>query len=159
MEPVKPIKRSEELTPLSREHHDGLLFVWKIRQGIKNGTSLSVLSDYLSWYRENHLEPHFKEEEQILPSLIQSENLRNQFQFEHASIRTLIEKSILTPEIDTMEKLANTVNDHIRFEERVLFPHVEEVTDPKLLKNVTQNLQPHTCSVDWQNEFWVVKKH
>ena len=29
---IKPIKRSKQLAPLSREHHDGLMYVWKIRE-------------------------------------------------------------------------------------------------------------------------------
>ena len=40
MEEIKPLKRSKELAPLSREHHDGLLFAWKIKQGLANGTPI-----------------------------------------------------------------------------------------------------------------------
>ena len=32
-----PIKRSEFLKPISREHHHGLLLCWKIRAGLKKG--------------------------------------------------------------------------------------------------------------------------
>ena len=32
-----PIKRSEYLKPLSRDHHQGLLLCWKIRTGLKKG--------------------------------------------------------------------------------------------------------------------------
>ena len=43
---AKPIKRSKQLSPLSREHHDGLLFAWKIRQGFENGTPLEEMRKY-----------------------------------------------------------------------------------------------------------------
>lgn len=33
------MKRNENLVPLSRDHHFGLLCCWKIRQGIKKEVS------------------------------------------------------------------------------------------------------------------------
>ena len=43
----KPIKRSEELVSLSRDHHDGLLLSWKIRTGINKGIELKRIADYV----------------------------------------------------------------------------------------------------------------
>ncbi|MEO5946621.1 MAG: hypothetical protein ABIP79_07360, partial [Chitinophagaceae bacterium] len=56
---TKPIKRSKQLTPLSREHHDGLLFAWKIRQGLENETPLEQLRKYTMWFWQQHIKPHF----------------------------------------------------------------------------------------------------
>jgi len=58
----KPIKRSPQLAPLSREHHDGLMFVWNLRQGLKNGTSNDELRKYILWFWTNHIKPHFFQE-------------------------------------------------------------------------------------------------
>ncbi|MBK8139946.1 MAG: hypothetical protein IPK57_02320 [Chitinophagaceae bacterium] len=56
---IKPIKRSSQLAPLSREHHDGLLFAWKIKQGLDNKTPLDKLRKYSLWYWQQHIKPHF----------------------------------------------------------------------------------------------------
>ena len=50
MEEIKPLKRSKELAPLSREHHDGLLFAWKIKQGLANGNA-SLIFNSKGMYR------------------------------------------------------------------------------------------------------------
>lgn len=66
MQDIKPIKRCKQLIPLSREHHDGLLFVWKLRQGLKNNTTVGVLRNFCNWYWTQHIKPHFHQEEKIL---------------------------------------------------------------------------------------------
>ena len=43
MNQPKPIKRSKELVPLSKEHHEGLLFAWKIKQGLQNGIGIEAM--------------------------------------------------------------------------------------------------------------------
>ena len=68
----KPIKRSKELAPLSREHHEGLLFAWKIKQGLKNETETKLIAEYVQWFWKNHLQEHFTEEEQILAPYLQT---------------------------------------------------------------------------------------
>ena len=40
---TKPLKRNPNLVPLSREHHYGLLFCWKLKQGLANGTDPEIL--------------------------------------------------------------------------------------------------------------------
>src|SRR5215510_2478864 len=88
---TKPIKRSKELAPLSREHHDGLLFAWKIKQGLDNGTSLDMLRDYTRWFWINHIKPHFKDEEKVLVKFLPADNpMVQQMVKEHEQIRDLI---------------------------------------------------------------------
>ena len=63
---IKPIKRSTQLAPLSREHHEGLLFVWKIRQGIKKEVHPERMIAFVQWFWSTELEPHFRKEENVL---------------------------------------------------------------------------------------------
>src|SRR5688572_14989203 len=63
---IQPIKRSEQLAPLSREHHDGLLFAWKLRQGLAKAIPVETLSSYCIWYWKNHIKQHFHHEEDII---------------------------------------------------------------------------------------------
>ncbi len=62
----KPIKRNENMVPLSRDHHFGLLFCWKIRQGLKAKIDLERIRKYILHFWKSHLEQHFKEEETLL---------------------------------------------------------------------------------------------
>ncbi len=44
-----PIKRSEFLIQLSRDHHFTLLFCWKIKEGLKKDIPL-ILKDYVLFF-------------------------------------------------------------------------------------------------------------
>ena len=159
MEEIKPIKRSKELAPLSREHHDGLLFVWKIKQGLANNTPVETLCNYTRWFWTNHIKPHFKDEEKVLAKFLATDNPLVQQMFkEHAQIRDMIVQLDKEPDSRTLELLAESVNDHIRFEERQLFAYAEEILTPDQLNEIYSEL-PHEshCDTQWNDEFWVKK--
>lgn len=159
MEEIKPIKRSKELAPLSREHHDGLLFVWKIKQGLANGTALETLCNYTRWFWSNHIKPHFKDEEKVLVKFLPADNdLVQQMFKEHALIRDLIISLDKIPDAGSLQLLANLINDHIRFEERQLFAYAEENLTTEQLDEIYKEL-PHdsSCNTEWKDEFWVKK--
>lgn len=165
MENAKPIKRSKELAPLSRDHHDGLLFAWKIKQGLINGAPIESLVNYTRWYWNNHLAAHFKNEEEVLVKfLTPGDPLLHQMLQDHAQIWELVNS--LNKEADTkmLKSLAELINDHIRFEERKLFVYIEQVSTPEQLKEIYDGL-PKEISCDtgpnanaWTDEFWLKRK-
>ena len=159
MEETKPIKRSKELAPLSREHHDGLLYAWKIKQGLANGTSIETLCEYTRWFWTNHLEAHFKDEETVLVKFLPAENsLVLQMFKEHTQIRDLITSPDKEANPGSLQLLAELINNHIRFEERKLFTYAEEVLTPVQLNEIYNDLPNEThCITEWENEFWVKK--
>lgn len=71
---IQPIKRTKSLTPLSREHHKGLLCVWKIRQGIKKEIEIERIVAFCNWFWETDLEHHFQKEENAFDRLLHSEH-------------------------------------------------------------------------------------
>jgi hemerythrin-like domain-containing protein len=157
---VKPIKRSKQLTPLSKDHHDGLLFAWKIKQGLKNGTDIKLIAAYVQWFWENHLQEHFTQEEQILaPHLPADNELLRQMVDEHQEIEALIHINQNIPDEIVLGRLAQSIDDHIRFEERQLFPNAETLISENDLNLIYEQLseQPKECS-KWDNEFWLTKK-
>ena len=159
MEETKPIKRSKELAPLSREHHDGLLFAWKIKQGLANGTSFETLCNYTGWFWTNHIKPHFKDEEKVLIKFLPADNpLVLQMFEEHAQIRDLILSLDKEPDSGSFQSLADFVNNHIRFEERELFAYAEKTLTQSQLAEIYKDL-PHDshCETEWKDEFWVKK--
>jgi len=159
MEEIKPLKRSKELAPLSREHHDGLLFAWKIKQGIANGTSIETLCNYARWFWTNHLKSHFTDEETVLVKFLPADNplVLQMFQ-EHAQIRELIISLDKEPVSNSLKLLAEHINNHIRFEERKLFVYVENTLTQEQLDGIYKEL-PHElhCDTEWEVEFWVKK--
>ena len=159
MEETKPIKRSKELAPLSREHHDGLLFVWKIKQGLANGTPISTLVNYTRWFWSNHIKPHFKVEEKVLVKFLPNdEPLVQQMIREHAQIRNLVLSLDKEPDASSLQLLAEFLNNHIRFEERQLFPYVEQTLTPEQLNEIYKELPNDLqCDTEWKDEFWVRK--
>src|SRR4051812_38006369 len=120
-QPHKPIKRSKELVPLSKEHHEGLLLGWKIKQGLGNGTNPNLISQFVQWSWENELEPHFRKEEEIVaPHLPADNSLVQQMFQQHEEIEALIHINAMIVDEDILTQIADAVHDHIRFEERIL---------------------------------------
>jgi len=156
---MKPIKRSKELAPLSREHHDGLMYVWKIREGIKNGASVDKLSNYTKWFWLQHIKPHFYQEEKILLPYIPSDHeFAIRLQREHENIREFILNLDTEADTTTFLQLCDLLNDHIRFEERQLFPYLEQTVSTEDLKKIFELLEEHpVCATGWDDEFWLKK--
>ena len=159
MEDIKPLKRSKELAPLSREHHDGLLFAWKIKRGLANGTSIETLCNYTRWFWSNHIKPHFKDEEKVLVKFLPGDNaLVEQMFKEHAQIRDLVISLDKEPDSNSLQLLAEVINDHIRFEERELFSYAEKTLSPEQLNEIYNELPDELqCDTEWKDEFWLRK--
>ncbi|NTS41138.1 hemerythrin domain-containing protein [Flavisolibacter sp. BT320] len=153
----KPIKRSKELVPLSKEHHEGLLFGWKIKQGLRNGTDKTLISEFIQWFWEADLENHFRKEEQVLAIHLPADNALVQRMFEeHEQIEALVRLGATVQDEDIFTQLADAIHNHIRFEERELFPYAEGVLPPTILVAIsTELLNENPNKRKWENEFWV----
>lgn len=157
---IQPLKRSQQLAPLSREHHDGLLFAWKIKQGIENKATLEVMRTYTLWFWRHHIKPHFFQEEKILiPDMPSNHPLAVKLLEDHDHIRELIIGLDEEADKRTLIILCDLLNAHIRFEERELFPHLEKILTREQLDNIFTQLEKHPvhCEQEWKDEFWVKK--
>ncbi|MGH2553632.1 MAG: hemerythrin domain-containing protein [Chitinophagaceae bacterium] len=157
---TKPIKRSDQLAPLSREHHDGLLFAWKIKQGIDHKAPLDVMRKFSLWYWRHHIKPHFFQEEKILlPYLPADDPMALKLMEDHDHIRELILGLDDETDYRTLIILSDLLQAHIRFEERELFVHLEKILSPEQLTNIFTLLEKHPvhCEQEWKEEFWLRK--
>ena len=156
---IQPIKRSTQLAPLSREHHDGLLFAWKLRRGLANDTAIEILSNYCHWYWKNHIRKHFHHEEDILLKFIPAGNeMAKRLKNEHDNIRELILSIDHKPDTITIGMLADFISRHIRFEERILFNYLEQNLSAAELDDIYSQLEQESiCSHEWDNMFWMIK--
>lgn len=148
-----PIKRSQSLLPLSREHHHGLLLCWKIRTGLKNNIEAKRINSFVEWFYKENLKKHFEiEEDYIFPVLGREHELAKRALTEHHQLQTLFEKKTKTVEI--LEIIAQELEKHIRFEERVLFPEIEKTTSEKEINLIIETHNNTDNLKDWQDEFW-----
>jgi hemerythrin-like domain-containing protein len=157
---IKPIRRSKQLTPLSKDHHDGLLFAWKIKQGLKNGTDIKLIASYVQWFWKNYLQEHFRQEEEILaPHLPQGNELLKQMIDEHQEIESMIHINENIADETLLLNLVQAIDNHIRFEERQLFPYAEKIIPEEELNLIYEQLakDPAKCE-NWEIEFWVKPK-
>ena len=159
----KPIKRDPNLVALSREHHFGLLFAWKLKQGLAKKVSLEILRKYVLYFWDKNLRKHLlAEEELLLYVLPENDTLQIQFLHEHELIRDLVQQIENREQLSELliEALQILINDHIRFEERNFFPHLEQHCSPQKLEEIGKHLaEEHTePDDDFQPEFWVTPK-
>lgn len=152
------MKRHESIAALSRDHHTGLLFCWKLRQGLNRTVPPERMRPYVEYFWNHHLRQHFSEEETILFAALR-DNVSEQAMAEHAQIRQLAGPIIAgTPVLpEQLRQLADMVDRHIRFEERVLFPHIEKMLPAEKLAEIGAALQQQHQSGakdDYPDEFW-----
>jgi hemerythrin-like domain-containing protein len=119
------VKRSEELAPLSRDHHQGLFAALKLRRGAPDAREA-----FLAFWVEGRR--HFaQEEELLLPALARHVPADHE-----AIVRVLVEHVDLRrraldlergadPPPEALRELGDRLHDHIRHEEDVLFPLIE----------------------------------
>lgn len=149
------MKRNENIVLLSHDHHFGLLCAWKIRQGLKKEAEIERIKNYVQYFWASHLKEHFREEEEILFPYANDE-MAHQIRREHQLIKTLASDIETTVSIELLTAFADALEQHIRFEERTWFPHLEEILDTQTLEKIGKALDLiHETEADtYHDEFW-----
>lgn len=148
-----PQKRHKALQPLSREHHHGLLLSWKIRTGFRKNIEPKRIKIYADWFYEKHLIPHFEKEEQHIFTILDANNeLIKKALTDHRRL-----KRLFTDEVDdtkALSKIEEELDQHIRFEERILFPEIQKLATETQLELI-EKIHHEADFVDkLDDEFW-----
>ena len=156
-----PIKRHQAIVSFSKDHHFGLLLVWKIRQGLKNDVNPERISKYVTYFFKEDLEKHFEEEEQLLfCELPVNDVLRKQAEADHQEILKLV-RAVTEKKDDTglLNQLADMLEKHIRFEERELFNHLQTMINADALEKIAKRFPSSSKEIDekWEDVFWEIK--
>lgn len=151
METHKPIKRSKAFVQFSKEHHFGLLQVWQIRQDITNDVDAVLISRYVLDFFNKDLRGHFKKEEDHLFSRLPvGDLLREQAEDEHSQLYSLIETiSQHRDDKQLLQQFADLLEKHIRFEERVLFNHLQDTMSAEALERLLQEMEAGNDGDPW----------
>ena len=151
---MKPLKRLPQLHLLSHDHHQGLLFCWKIRKGITSGIEQSRMHAYTKWFFANHLEPHFREEEeQYFPLLGQEHALLQRAVTEHRELERLCAGSEGSSTI--LQQFTDTLEAHIRFEERELFEAMQQQVTPQQWEELEKKEHVGATCDEYHDTFWL----
>lgn len=154
---MKPIKRSEALQQLSKDHHFNLLFIWKIRQGLKLNVELLRIKKFIAHFF-NEILHHFSIEEKYLFCLLPREDLlRIQAEQEHVAIKRSFEEMSDNFTRNQVIEFTNLLESHIRFEERTLFNHIEK-NFPDKLQQAAKYFTSEHIEDGWQDAFWLKPK-
>lgn len=148
-----PLKRIKELRPLSREHHHGLMLCWKIRTGFAKNVQPERIKKYTDWFYMTYLLPHFElEEEHVFPVLRKDHELVRKAHADHRRLRRLFNQAI-NIELN-LGLIEEELEAHIRFEERVLFPEIQEWASADQLRRIEEIHSEEEFAENEKDMFW-----
>ena len=152
-----PVKRNENIVKLSKDHHASLMFCWKLRQGIKQHVDEKRMTAYVDYFWNHHFSEHFREEEEILFAPLQDELVKKAIA-DHQQVQAFI-KTLSDPAARdlyaTFAKLADLVDEHVRYEERILFPHLEKELSEIQLDEIGKQLPGDAIKDNFEDAFWI----
>jgi len=130
------MKRHPALIPFSRDHYGGLV----VAQHLMRSPDDAALAECLKHWKEE-MQDHFSEEESLLSPLAPAE-MTERLIAEHNEIRSLM-RSAASGKFGSNDifRLGKKVHDHIRWEERELFPTLERYADVKSIGEQTAQLE------------------
>ncbi len=123
-----PLKRHPTLQPLSREHFGGLVLVRRLREAADadepaRQATVGLLRE--AW--EGELKGHFADEESLLGPHLKDSDMARLIE-EHRALERHIkmaDSAGCAPSAEWLRETATMLEEHIRWEERELFPAAE----------------------------------
>lgn len=153
------IKPNSHIFKLSQDHHLEITFCERIEKGIELDISLDRIKNYVAYFWEKHLQKHFTEEEQLLFKNANDVFCSKGNQDHHSITAEVI--NITTERVVGQHyflNLVSSIHQHINFEERVLFPHLELLLSEESLTMAEESLaESHleTFVDDFNDPFWL----
>jgi hemerythrin-like domain-containing protein len=135
------MKRSEALASLSRDHHQGLFVALQLRRADAD-TAAQAREAFLNFFEQGGARHFRAEEEVLLPAYARhgdpDEPAVVRVLVEHVDLRRRAQDLAADAEWDVAElrELGDRLEGHIRHEERVLFPMIEEALPAEELERV-----------------------
>jgi iron-sulfur cluster repair protein YtfE (RIC family) len=139
------MKRHTSLAPISREHHTALLLAQLLKKDAPPYKDMPETprekSAYALQFFRNNLQAHFSKEEKMLTGLRQYHTaiaaLALEVQKEHVELTELFNKLDMAENLAAaMDAAGRALEKHIRKEERVLFPLIQEHCPEDVLNTI-----------------------
>jgi iron-sulfur cluster repair protein YtfE (RIC family) len=124
------VKRHPKLQQLSRDHHQALVLAKACQRAASSEdcTTLNLTYTRLAYAMTHELDPHFKNEEMnFLPRLANGvhDSLIRHTLKDHEQLRALA-LAAQQGNQQAMQTFGDLLAEHVRFEERELFPAIEQ---------------------------------
>jgi Rrf2 family protein len=139
-------RRLDALIKFSHDHTRGLAVAKHLTEGADRGPAAArdALREFLDAWSSDLVE-HFDQEERFLLPVIEEAELAMRLRQEHATLRAMANLAELhaeNPDLDTdwVRAIGKLLHDHIRWEERQLFPWVERFVDAPTLMRLAQKI-------------------
>ncbi len=106
------------------------------------------------------MQEHFEKEEQGFSKILPLDNvMMAKMLDDHEAIKIKLTELSQNSTDDDLKRLAQIISYHVRYEERQLFNHIEEIATPDQLEILGKELNEHpkkaaVCT----DEFWAKKK-
>ena len=127
------------------------------RRGDRDGRgnlSEAALKTYCEWFWGNHLQAHFEEEEKLIfPVLPEDDPMIKQALSEHKRLRKLFSTWENTEK--NLGQIEEELEKHIRFEERVLFPVIQEKATSSQLEIIAAQGDREKFVENMSDPFWI----
>jgi hemerythrin-like domain-containing protein len=130
------MKRDRRLHGLSSDHHHALVLARALASRVEPWSAAD--GDALASRFLSELEPHFRiEEEVLLPALraTSAAELAERTLAEHEALRSALEAA-RAGDLAAARALGHALREHVRMEERELFPACEELLSHDVLDRV-----------------------
>lgn len=113
------------------------------------------MKDYTDWFKLNYLNPHFDAEENfIFPVLGSDHDLVKRALAEHRRLKRLFNQD--TELEKALTQIEEELDQHIRFEERVLFNEIQQAATTDQLAEIEEHHEGIAFSDDdWKDQFWI----
>jgi hemerythrin-like domain-containing protein len=143
------MKRHEALAPLSREHHESLILAQLLK---KNASVYKGLPDlavdkvkYAVQLFKKSIQKHFEQEEAMLEQVsgcnMETDKLAQEIKTEHRQLAALFQLLEAGTDIENnMNTLGVALENHIRKEERILFPLLQLHCSEEQLQQISKLL-------------------
>jgi hemerythrin-like domain-containing protein len=138
------MKRDPALTDLSRDHHQALFRAMRMKRATEDDVD-DVRDDVLAFWSD-HGARHFRiEEEILLPAFATRSDPRSEavvtVLVDHVWIRERMDR-LAQDELDLagVRELGARLEQHVRHEERVLFPLIEEALERDALATLARRI-------------------
>lgn len=136
------MKRAAQLQPLSREHHQGLVISRHAKECANDVEEIAKHWTALTDYINKNMTNHFKVEDDLMLAKLepyrhshpQVAEVIDQIADQHNKLYQLIESQSLSAA--QVQELGSVLYDHIRFEERELFPLVQQILSEQELQAI-----------------------
>ena len=139
------MKRHSALIPLSKEHHDSLILAQVLKKDAPAYKGLptdpAAKSEFAQKKFKDYISMHFDKEEAVLHKLRDCHNeiqkLGDEIIREHQQLKAAFLSLRQSQNLETdLDKLGHALEEHIRKEERILFPLIQDYVPEEMLTRI-----------------------